>query len=96
MPSLEEFPVAKINTDWTEIEVVGGPEIALTVKGYTPVLIVKIGSSDVKSKLYIAPKSLAEKLEPLRQKNGDSFVGIKFKIRKESMEKFAKYELEKL
>lgn len=96
MPDMDDFPVAKMNTEWVELEVVGGPEIALTVKGYTPVLIVTIGSADVKSKLYIAPKSLAEKLEPLRQKNGDKFVGLKFRLKKESLDKFAKYELEKL
>ena len=96
MPNLDDFPVMKANTEWSEVEVIGGPETILTVKGYTPVLIVAIPGSDVKHKLYVAPKSLAEKLEPLRQKNGDSFTGLKFRLKKESLDKFAKYELEKI
>ena len=96
MPNLEDFLVFKVNTDWTNFEVVDEPEVVLTVKGYTPILIVKAGNTDIKSKLYIAPKSLAEKLDPLRKQNGDKFKGLKFKLRKESLEKFAKYELEKI
>ncbi|MFH1282922.1 MAG: hypothetical protein ABII27_04590 [bacterium] len=96
MPNLDTTPVVKMNTEWTIIEVIGGPEIILTVKGYTPVLLVKVGKSDSINKLYIAPKSLAEKLEPLRKNNEDKFVGLKIRIRKESLEKFSKYELEKI
>ncbi|MFH1378693.1 MAG: hypothetical protein ABII23_00310 [bacterium] len=88
--------VIKVQTDWLNIEVLDGPEVVLTRRGYIPSLIVKIGNSDLSSRLFIGSWSIAEKLEPMRRKNQDSFKGLKFKVRKESLDKFGKYQVEKL
>jgi hypothetical protein len=86
----------KVQTDWLEMKVIDGPDIILTRRGYIPSLIVQVGTATDKSRLFIGSWSIAEKLEPMRKANNDSFKGLKFKIRKESMEKFGKYQLEKI
>ena len=94
--NVEGIPVIKVLTDWMDIEVIEGPEIILTRRGYIPSLIVQVGNADLKSRLFIGSWSIAEKLEPMKRANNESFKGLKFKVRKESLEKFGKYQVEKL
>lgn len=94
--NVELIPVIKVTTDWIDVEVIDGPEIILTRRGYIPSLIVRVGNSDVSGRLFIGSWSIAEKLEPIKRANNESFKGLKFKVRKESMEKFGKYQLERI
>lgn len=94
--NVELIPVIKVTTDWIDVEVIDGPEIILTRRGYIPSLIVRVGNSDVSGRLFIGSWSIAEKLEPIKRANHESFKGLKFKVRKESMEKFGKYQLERI
>lgn len=91
---MAELPSLKIGTGWTEIEVTSEPDVTLTYKGYVPVLRVKVAKTGLDYLLYIGAKSLAEPLENLRAKNGGRFLGLKVQIKKQSIEQFAKYEVQ--
>lgn len=88
-------PVIKVLMDWMDIEVLDGPEVVLTRRGYIPSLIVYVGDEKTSKRLFIGSWSIAEKLEPMRRGNNEVFKGLKFRVRKESLDKFGKYQLEK-
>ena len=92
--SKENVPPLKVGTGWIELEIVSEPDVILTFKGYAPILRVRKSRTGVEYILYIPAKSLAEPLEKLRQNNDGIFTGIRFRIRKESMEQMSKYEIE--
>lgn len=75
------------------IEVTSEPYAMYTYRGYAPVVNIKEQGGEEKV-LYISPRSLAQGIELLRQRNSDKFTGIKLKIRRESDDKFAKYLVE--
>lgn len=92
----ETIPFLRVGTGWIELEVISQPDVSLTFKGYVPFVHVRKIRTGVEYGLYISAKSVAEPLEELRKNNGRSFEGIKIRIRKESMERMSKYELEEL
>ena len=92
--SKEPLPSLKVSTGWIELEIISEPNVVLTFKGYAPILRVRKSRTGVEYILYISAKSLAEPLEELRKNNGGIFKGIQLRIRKESMEKMSKYEIE--
>lgn len=83
----------KVGTGWIKIEIISEPDVALTVRGYAPILRVRKSKSGVEFLLYISAKSIAEPLEELRKNNNGIFKGIRLQIRKESMERMSKYEI---
>jgi len=88
------MPKLDVGVGWIEVEVTGPPNLINTFRGYTPVLPVKEARTSLDYWLFVQAKSIAEKLEPLREQNNGRFEGLKFRIRKQSMEKLAKYEIE--
>jgi len=86
-------PQLKVGIGWIPITVTGTVDVIAGFRGYAPILTVKVDKSGLDYILFISAKSLTEQLEPLRKKNGDKFIGLKFSIRKESDDKMAKYEL---
>jgi len=86
----------KASTGWIEVETVTEAEVVLTFKGYAPVLQVRVLKSGLVKYLYISPKSLATVLEEMRRSNGNKFVGLKFRFRKESEDKASQYIVEKI
>ena len=90
----ESVPFLRVGTGWIELEIVSESDVVLTFKGYTPILRVRNCRTGLEYLLYISARSLAEPLETLRKNNAGIFRGIRFLIRKESMEKMAKYEIE--
>lgn len=86
----------KAGTGWIEVQVISEVDVALTFKGYAPILRVKIIKSGLVKQIYISSKSMATALEELRRKNNGKFLGIKFRFRKESDEKMAAYILESI
>lgn len=94
--SKEDVPSLKVSTGWIELEIISEPDVVLSFKGYAPILRVRKIRTGVEFVLYISAKSLAVPLEELRENNGGGFMGIKFRIRKESMMQMAKYEIEVL
>lgn len=94
--SKEDIPSLKVSTGWIDLEIVSEPDVVLTFKGYAPILRVKKIRTGVEFTLYISAKSLGVPLEDLRLNNEGKFSGIKLRIRKESMDPMAKYEIEAL
>ena len=92
--SKEIPPSLKVSTGWIELEVISEAEVVLTFKGYAPVLRVRKLSNDLEYILYISARSLGESLEAMRKNNQGLFAGIQFRIRKESIDQMAKYEIE--
>jgi len=92
----ETFPFLRVGTGWIELEVISQPDVLLTFKGYVPFVHVKKIRTGVEYGLYISAKSVAEPLEELRKNNDESFEGIRMRIRKESMDRMARYEIEGL
>lgn len=90
------LPQLKVGTGWIEVEVLGGPDVQLTFKGYVPWLHVKVPLTGLEYRLLIGAKTLAEPLERMRNANAGRFVGLKFRLRKASMEQMAPYEFEPL
>ena len=92
--SKETLPSLNVGTGWIELEIVSEPDVVLGFRGYAPILRVRKSRTGVEYMLYISAKSLAEPLEELRKNNVGTFKGTRFRIRKESMEKMSKYEIE--
>lgn len=92
--SKETLPSLKVSTGWIDLEIVSEPDVVLTFKGYAPILRVRKARTGVEFILYISAKSLAEPLEEFRKNNDGIFKGIQLRIRKESMERTSKYEIE--
>ena len=92
--SQESVPSLKVGTGWIELEIVSEPDVVLSYRGYAPTLRVRNSRTSLEYLLYISARSLAEPLETLRKNNTGIFKGIRFRIRKESMEQMAKYEIE--
>jgi hypothetical protein len=76
------------------IQVLSGPHVVPTRRGYQPVLCVEELHEGKKYLLYISAMSLTEALEEIRAQRAGSLVGAAIKVRKESEEKMARYEAE--
>jgi hypothetical protein len=87
------LPTLKVGTDWIPVEIVGEAQVLMTMRGYAPVVEVQAPAG--RQILYISSKSISEALEPLRQANGGKFAGLKLRVRKQSEDKMAPYEVEK-
>ncbi len=92
----EPLTTLKAGTGWIEVEVVAEADVVLTFKGYAPVLSVKVTKSGLVKHLYIGAKSLATRLEEMRRKNKNKFVGLKFRFKKESEESMSQYVVEEV
>lgn len=89
----ETLHFLKVSTEWIELEVLSEPDVVITFHGYAPFLQVKNIRTGVEYRFYISAKSLAESLEELRNNNNGIFTGIKFRVRKEGLDRIAKYEI---
>ena len=87
-------PSLKVGTGWIELEIISEPDVVLTTFGYAPFLRVREITTDNEYRFYISAKSLAAPLEKLRKDNGGIFEGIQFRVRKESMDQKARYEVD--
>ena len=84
----------KIGPNWIELEIISESDVVLTTFGYAPFLQVKVITTDIEYGLYISAKSLADPLEKLRKNNSGIFEGIQFRVRKESTDAKARYEVD--
>ena len=89
----DNSPFLKVRTEWIELEILSEPDVVITFYGYAPYLRVRKSKTGAEYRFYISAKSLAEPLEELRNKNNGIFKGIRFSVRKESMEQTAQYEV---
>ena len=86
-------PFLKVSTEWIELEILSEPDVVITFYGYAPYLRVRKIKTGAEYRFYISAKSLAKPLEELRNNNNGVFKGIRFSVRKESMEQMAQYEI---
>ncbi len=91
----DPLPSLHVGTGWIELEITAEPTVKLTFQGYVPVVAVRVAATDLAYLLFVSAKSLAEQIEPLRQANG-GFRGLRLRLRKESTEKYARYQVEAL
>ena len=81
-------------TTWTVLEIVSEPYLVVTFRGYTPAVQVRESATGACYDLLIGGiKSLAEGLEALRPSNGGKFKGLRFTIKKESSDRFSRYQI---
>ena len=89
----EEVPRLRVSTEWIDLTLEAEPYVVVTARGYVPGLNVR--DADGKSyELLAGAGSISEGIELLREENDGEYVGIRFKIRRESSDRFAKYEIE--
>ena len=89
----ERKPNLKVGVNWITADVVSEPFVVMSIRGYAPVVNVKVPEGDFI--LYISSKSISEGLDPLVQANGGKFSGLKLRLRKETEDKMAPYIVEK-
>ena len=90
----ESLTFLKVGIEWIELKIISESDVVLTTFGYAPFLRVKENTTDNEYGFYVSAKSLADPLEKLRKDNGGIFEGIQFRVRKESTDPKAKYEVE--
>ena len=91
----KDISTLKVSTGWVNLTIVGEPDVILTFKGYAPVLPVMLDQNRLEYYLYISAKSIAEKLEPMRQSNEGKFSGLKISIRKTGDDRFSTYDIKR-
>ena len=85
-------PRFRTRTAFTTLEITSEPYLVLTFRGYTAAVEVLELATGSRYELLIGGiKSLAECLEPLRASNNGTFNGLKFRIKKESEDRFSPY-----
>ena len=89
----ETLSFLKVSTEWLELEIISEVDVVLTTFGYAPFLQVKEMTTDSEYGFYISAKSLADSLEKLRKDNNGIFEGIQFRVRKENIDRKARYEV---
>ena len=87
-------PSLKVGTGWVELEIISEADVILTTFGYAPFLLVREIATDIDYRFYISAKSLAIPLEKLRKDNNELFEGLQLRVRKESTEPRAPYEVD--
>jgi hypothetical protein len=93
MADQERKPNLKVGTDWIPVEISSEPYVVMTIRGFAPVVDVKTPQGDFI--LYISSKSMSDGLVPLLEKTDGKFNGLKFRVKKESEDKMARYIVEK-
>jgi len=92
-PSQERLKVQ--GTQLIAIRVISNPYVVYTWRGYAAVIDVATGTQKSKRfQLFIGPKTLASAIEERRLKNQGAFVGIKFRVRRESNDVRSAYVVE--
>jgi hypothetical protein len=93
MADQERKPNLKVGTEWISVEITSEPYVVMTVRGFAPVVDVKAPAGEFI--LYISSKSISDGLMPLQEAAGGKFKGLKFRVKKESEDKMARYIVEK-
>ena len=93
MADQERKPNLKVGTEWISVEVQSEPYVVMTIRGFAPVVDAKTPGGDFM--IYISSKSMSDGLVPLIEAQDGKFTGIKFRVKKESEDKMARYIVEK-
>ncbi len=83
----------RVGTGGVDVEIVSEPEVAVTRRGYAPILRVRVLRSGLPHYLFISPISLTEQLERIRAARG-RLAGTRIKLSKKSEDQYSPYVLE--
>ncbi len=89
-----EKPTLKVTTEPVELEIASEPYVLMTMRGYAPVVDVKVGGAV--QVLFIGSKSLSEGIDAEVKKREGKFAGIRLRVKKESADQMARYVVEAL
>ena len=84
----------RVGTDWVPLRIQSDPSVAVTARGYIPVLYVQHLETGEAYELRASAQSIAEGLEPLRLENDGALIGLEIRIRRAGAEQTAPYEVE--
>ncbi len=93
MVDQERKPNLKVGTEWISAEILSEPYVVMTIRGFAPVVDVKTPTGEFM--IYISSKSMSDGLVPMLEMSDGKFKGLKFRVKKESEDKMAKYVVEK-
>lgn len=85
----------RVGTEWTEVEVLTDPFVVYRRERYLPAILVEQLDSEERYLLFVAAVSIAKCLESMREERG-ALIGLRIRVRKNSDDKFAAYEVEEL
>ncbi|MDP7033373.1 MAG: hypothetical protein QF752_02655 [Planctomycetota bacterium] len=88
----DRYDTLKVGTEEMELTIVTEPFVVFTHRGYTPVINVEDKGGD-RFTFFISSSSVARELQPLIDDRGGRFKDLKILVKKESEEKFAKYQV---
>ncbi len=89
----QDVPRLRVGTEWIDLTLEANPYVVVTVRGYAAALAVR-DSSGTSHELLAGAGSICEGIELLREENEGEYEGLRFKIRRESAERTARYEIE--
>lgn len=92
MADQERKPNLKVGVEWIPVEVLSEPYVVMTIRGFAPVVDVKTPGGEF---ILISSKSMSDGLVPLLEPADGKFKGLKFRVKKESEDKMARYVVEK-
>jgi hypothetical protein len=93
--SEEEIGTLKVGTAPTEVTVVDGPFLRKSIRGYYPVLKVKVKKSGIVYFLAIGSRSLTDYLDPL-YKRDKKFTGLELSLSKKTDAEMSPYVVEEI
>ena len=88
-----EVPRLRVGTEWIDLTLEADPYVVVTARGYVAALAVR-DESGKSHELLAGAASISAGIELLHEENDGEYTGIKFKIRRESDDRFARYEIE--
>jgi len=86
-----QLPTKRFGPAPSRIQIVSEAAVIFTNWGYAPVVEAVDLHNDLHFLVMIGARSIAAALEPLRNGNGGSFVGLRIEIQKESEDRSSKY-----
>lgn len=86
-------PRLVITTDWYQCEITGEPQVAASKIGFIPWVPVRSEVSHDVQAMIINNVSISKGLEPLWEKNGKKFTGLRFRVHRVAEGRFAPYEV---
>ena len=90
----DRYDTLKVGTEEVELTIVSEPYVVFTHRGYAPVINVD-DSEGERYTLYISSSSIARELQPLIDDRAGRFKDLKILVKKESEDKFAKYQVKR-
>ncbi len=90
----ERYDTLRVGTEEIQLKILTEPYVVFTHRGYAPVINVEDTEGE-RYTFYISSSSVARELQPLIDDRAGRFKDLKILIKKESDDKFAKYQVQR-